>query len=177
MEIIRKPRSSRVMDLTGHVYGHWVVLSYAGAVLYKKSKGHQQMWLCRCKCGARAEVQASALRGGTSTQCRDCHSERHGMKKHPLYSTWLGIRNRCSNPGNASYDDYGGLGISVCERWNSFPLFVADVGERPYGKILDRIDGDGDYEPGNVRWATYAEQAANRRRWGISRRKWKEKLI
>lgn len=165
------------MDLTGHSYGQWVVLSYRGVVQYDGSRSQQQVWLCRCACGREVDVQAVALRTGSSKQCRDCHQELHGMTDHPLYGAWLTMRNRCSNPNHPDYEYYGERGISVCERWDSFPLFVQDVGKRPYGRTLDRMDNDGDYEPGNVRWATSAEQVANRRRWGTSRRRWKKPLL
>jgi hypothetical protein len=89
-----------------------------------------------------------------------------GQTKHPLYATWLGMRDRCQREKCQHYGRYGALGVTVCERWDkSFEAFVEDVGERPPGKTLDRFpDPSGNYEPGNVRWATAAEQRANRRK-------------
>jgi hypothetical protein len=75
------------------------------------------------------------------------------------------MRRRCENPGNKQYKDYGGRGIMVCERWHRFENFLADVGERPAGLSLDRIDNDGNYEPGNVRWSTRSEQSLNKRKY------------
>lgn len=84
--------------------------------------------------------------------------------RHPLYRVWWNMRQRCHNENHPAYVDYGGRGIRVCERWNSFESFVTDVGPRPAGLFLDRRDNDGNYEPSNCRWITRREQNINQRR-------------
>lgn len=88
---------------------------------------------------------------------------KHGLKNHFMYRSWVGMRSRCNNPKDKDYKNYGGRGIKVCETWSSFENFINDVGERPNGMSLDRIDNDGDYKPSNCKWSTPREQQLNRR--------------
>lgn len=125
---------------------------------------------CECGCGATPTIgkrfisgHNARMNGGPQGGLKHGHA-RHG-KEHPLYETWHNMIQRCENPRHNSFPRYGGRGIQVCERWRkSFADFLADVGERPSGMTLDRWpNSDGNYEPGNVRWATLSEQQRNRR--------------
>lgn len=126
--------------------------------------------LVECSCGARDTVRLDSFRKG-AVACRPCskkgnaYGATHGQHKSRTYASWRAMINRCENPKEPGYDYYGGRGITVCSRWReSFEDFLADLGERPSGKTLDRFpDKDGNYEPGNCRWATPAEQLRNTR--------------
>lgn len=127
-------------------------------------------WRCRCDCGTEVTVTGSNLRTGQTTSCGCYHRERqreaprkHGLHDGVGYGTWLNMRQRCTNPANPSWKNYGGRGITICDAWDDFGQFIRDVGEPEPGQTLDRIDNDGNYEPGNVQWATRAAQNRNKR--------------
>lgn len=155
-----------LIDLTGMTFGRLTAVSRVGS-----STSGYALWECVCECGTVKVVASAQLRSGRTRSCgclvRDAVSEArtvHGMSHSVEYQAWSAMRSRCLNPNHSNYPDYGGRGITVCDRWrDSFVAFYEDVGRRPPGHSLDRIDNDGNYEPGNVRWATAQEQAMNRR--------------
>lgn len=157
----------RTIDMTGQRFGTWVVLEHAG---FSSGMARIAKWKCRCDCGNEGEVYGTALRSGKSLGCTKCAAKKisksrtkHGDTGSPTWISWRSMKNRCNCRTSPDYDLYGGRGIFVCERWNEFENFLEDMGERPPGTSLDRIDSDDGYYQENCRWSTPMEQANNRR--------------
>lgn len=156
-----------LVDMTGRNCGFVTVLRFSRFDASRKAR-----WICRCICGKEFEAIGSALRNGNTKSCGCRKSDMcksvnltHGMSNTREYETWLNMISRCEDSNRPDWNTYGGRGISICSRWrNSFQSFFADMGPRPQGKSIDRWpDMNGNYEPGNCRWATVKEQRNNQR--------------
>lgn len=154
-----------LIELAGQKFGRWTVERLG------EKRGRVNHWWCVCECGVRREVNGCSLREGASTSCGCYASEwsvkkhtSHGMHKHPAYLTWRAMRRRCQLPTDPGYKDYGGRGITVCDTWQSFEGFWADMGATwAEGLTIDRKNTNGNYLPDNCRWATPKQQGNNRR--------------
>lgn len=154
------------IDMTGQRFGRLVVTSCAGRQHNRKYK-----WNAVCDCGALVCTDGGDLRSGVTKSCGCLQREKarkagdrtrtHGMANTSIYSIWDSMHQRCNNVNRKDYVRYGGKGVTVCERWNSFDNFLADMGTRPEGCSLDRINNDLGYSPENCRWATIKQQNRN----------------
>ena len=155
-------------DLTGKTFGNWNVLRWV------RSERGGSVYECVCKCGTKRIIFRSNLISGKTKSCGCAKSEiisrtkiKHGFaanssrKAKRIYTIWGSMMNRCFNPSNHAYHNYGGRGITVCDRWKDFENFLLDMGQPKDDQSIDRINNDGNYEPGNCRWSDNFEQMRN----------------
>lgn len=161
--------TGRVKDLRGRRFGRLLVISFSGHTAAGKAK-----WLCKCDCRKMHVVIGASLINGTSVSCGcymvECaiaRSFKHGQAKRgnksATWKVWVDVVKRCTNPNFWAWEHYGGRGISIDPSWLDFSQFFADMGERPRGLTLDRLDNNRGYDPGNCAWVSRRRQAENRR--------------
>ena len=195
-------RSKPKFDLTGKRFGLLTIVEQVDNVGFSAANRNGfTSWLCRCRCGTETVVLGSNIKRGNTRSCgcedRRLTAERsttHGLKNHWLYPTWIEMNQRCLNPECKSFRNYGARKISICDEWRNDDVGCApayqtgdrtglvrfiewienNLGPKPEGYSLDRIDNDGNYEPGNLKWSSAKEQRVNQR---PRKREAKQKLI
>lgn len=160
-------RNRPMKDLSGERFGRLVAVS-----LVERDKDRNHKWLFRCDCGAEKVIRVNLVKQGRTSSCGCLFQEmmverntKHGLSRgNPKeYRSWKDMRARCKNPNDSDFANYGGRGIKVCPEWEDFAAFLSDMGSRPDGFTLDRIDVNGDYSADNCRWASAPTQARNKR--------------
>jgi hypothetical protein len=170
-EICIIPLPKNINSIIGSRFSRLTVIGYGGKL------GRAHKWVCLCDCGVTTLKRSDHMSSGRSRSCgcvnlesQKSNFEKHGgavadkATRHHLYSTWCGMKKRCYSERCDAYPYYGGRGIGVCDEWrHDFSAFARDMGKKPDGMTLDRIDSDGDYSAGNCKWSTKSEQMKNRR--------------
>lgn len=152
--------NTRIVNLIGSRYGRLLVIAFSG------KRKNNRYWECQCDCGVVTVVAGGEICRGTVVSCGCLRKEKattHGMYKSSEFKIWQKMKSRCFNENHHGYKDYGGRGITVCNRWLKFENFLEDIGNRPSPRhSIDRIDVNGNYEPSNCKWSTLKEQARNK---------------
>jgi hypothetical protein len=166
-----KPRYNRRLKLKGRKLNKLTILEHVGW------RSGNSVWRCRCECGTVKDIMGFHIKAGTIKSCGCLGKPKHGLSKHPDYGVWANMIHRCYGAHYACYKGYGSRGVSVCARWrfgedgkHPFLCWLEDVGPRPKGLMLDRINFNGHYTPENSRWVTPAQSARNKRRQGVTPR-------
>ncbi len=145
----------KIKDITNKKFGKLFILKFNGV-----DKNRHSLWLCKCDCGKEIIIKRPSLISGQTKSC-GCLYNKHGMYKSREYVTWKDMMCRCYNKNHKKYKNYGGRGIQVCKKWHNFKGFYEDMGNKPIGLTLDKINNDLDYSKENCRWADYYIQANN----------------
>lgn len=150
-------------DLIGKRFGKLTAIELVGINRHRKA-----IWMCKCDCGSTTKVTRGDLKTGNTKTCGCAHPfiahpSKHGMHGTPIHNTWSGIIERCFNKNSKDYKNYGGRGISVCDRWLFFPNFYEDMGDRPPHRSIERVNNNDGHYPANCKWGTATEQARNTR--------------
>lgn len=152
----------RRINMVGQTYGRLTVIEESGKMVQASCACGSSKWYFRTNVLAGYTQSCGCLRNERTKESCQTHGHKPGAGASPTYTSWLNMWKRCTNPAYHAYARYGGRGISVAPEWKDFAVFLEDMGERPNGMELDRIDNNGDYEAGNCRWTTHKENVNNR---------------